>query len=99
MNPGPTGRSRRENFTMQETVIRKHRVPASNAGCPRTQIVRVSKDRAIPVPAAAVIPVVRVVAAFIWSKGSVAGPVSPLVNPRAQHAVFSGYFRTWDRER
>lgn len=36
-------------------------------------------------PAAAVIPVARVVAVFIWSKGSVAGLVSPLGNPSAQH--------------
>lgn len=33
MNPGPTGRSRRENFTMQETVIRGHRVLTSYVGC------------------------------------------------------------------
>ena len=77
MNPGPTGRSRRENFTMRETVIRGHRVPASYAGCPGVQNTPVSKGRARPVPAAAVTPAARVVIVIIGSKGSVAGLVSP----------------------
>ena len=43
-----------------------------------------NKGRARPVPAAAVTPAARVVAAIIGLKGSVAGPVSPLGNLIAQ---------------
>ena len=80
MNPGPTGCSRRETFTLRETAIRGPRVPASNAGCPIVQTTVVSKGRARPVPAAAVTPAARVVAAIIGFKGPVAGLLSLLGN-------------------
>ncbi len=78
MNPGPTGCSRRENFTLRETAIRGPRVPAPSAGCPAVQKTVVSKGRARPVPAAAVTPAARVVAVIIGFKGSVAGLLSLL---------------------
>ena len=84
MNPGPTGCSRRENFTLRETAIRGPRVPAPSAGCPAVQITDVSKGRARPVPAAAVTPAARVVAVIIGFKGSVAGLLSLLGNLATQ---------------
>ena len=84
MNPGPTGCSRRENFTLRETAIRGPRVPAPSAGCPAVQITVVSKGRARPVPAAAVTPAARVVAVIIGFKGSVAGLLSLLGNLATQ---------------
>ncbi len=80
MNPGPTGCSRRETFTMLAIAIRGPRVPSSNEGCPAVQTTAVSKGRARPVPAAAVTPAARVVTDFIGFKGLVAGLLSLLGN-------------------
>ena len=49
--------------------------------------------------AAAVIPAPRVVGTFIGPKASVAGPVSPSLNPRAQPVGWEGYCRARGRER
>src|SRR5659263_336771 len=76
MNPGPTGCSRRENFTMRDTAIRGPRVPAPSAGCPAVQITVVSKGRARPVPAAAVTPAARVVAGLLSLLGNLASQSS-----------------------
>src|SRR4030065_2672383 len=84
MNPGPTGCSRRENFTLRETAIRGPRVPAPSDGCPAVQITVVSKGRARPVPAAAVTPAARVVAVIIGFKGAVGGLLSLLGNMASQ---------------
>ena len=78
---GPTGCSRRENFTMLETAIRGPRVPGYKSVAvvmPKKHCH--SKGRARPVPAAAVTPAARVVTVIIGSKGSVAGRISLLGN-------------------
>ena len=51
------------------------------------------------VPAAAVIPAARVVAAFIGPKASVAGLVNAWVNRLAQPDGSQVDCQTWDRER
>ena len=49
--------------------------------------------------AAAVIPALRVVGMIIGPKASVAGWISPLLNPTIQSLVCGGYCPAWGRER
>ena len=83
MSPGPTGRSRRENFTMRESVMREPQVLARKSQLFPCLKSRESKGWVRRVPAAAVIPAARVVAAIIGPKTSVAGLVNAWVNREA----------------
>ena len=73
MISGPTGRSRRETFTMRESAMRGSQVLARKCKLFLCLKSRESKGWVRRVPAAAVIPAAQVVAAIIGPKTSVAG--------------------------
>ena len=77
MSPGPTGRSRRENFAMRESATRQVGVQLFIRVLLPTENGWVNKGWVTRVPAAAVILGARVIATIIGSKASVAGPASP----------------------
>ena len=80
MISGPTGRSRRETFTMRESAMRGSRVPTRKSRLFLCLKSRERKGWVRRVPAAAVIPAAQVVATIIGPKTSVAGLVNAWVN-------------------